>query len=134
MKRSIVFLASTLAVFSVHASTSKPTDAELDDWMAFLRSVSLPVTREVCGPLLQGEANYVDVAGRWLESHGEAIRRGREFALAGNHKDRDFGQYHAAMLEDFKQKVLARSDDARLSLCKESLEALQKGLTQPGGA
>lgn len=119
-------LFSVLAVsFTASASTDKPTDAELNDWMAYLKSLSLPVTSEVCNPLLADKAAYSEIAQKWLGAHAEEIKRGHDFAVAGSPEGRDFDQYHAAMVTDFKQKLVAKPDDAKLKICNESLEALQ---------
>ena len=126
MIRSILFLTTLLAASTAVASPEKPTDSELNDWTTYLRSVSLPVTMDACPAVLPADAGYADVARRWLESHGEAIKRGHDFAVAGNPKDRDFDQYIAAMLQDFKVKFLAKPAEVKLKLCKESLDALQK--------
>ncbi len=118
--------------FAVQASPEKPTDAELNDWMTFLRSISLPVTTEVCMPLLAAQGDYADVAARWLEAHQTEISRGRDFAKAGSPKDRDFDQYHANMAADFKQKLLAKPEASQLAICTDSMNALQKGIAGNG--
>ena len=126
MIRSIFVLATLLAASTAVASPEKPTNSELKDWMTYLRSVSLPVTMDACPAVLPADAGYADVARRWLESHGEEIKRGHDFAVAGSPKERDFEQYTTAMLEDFKVKFLAEPAEVRLKMCQESLEALQK--------
>ena len=117
-----------ISSFAVQASPDKPTDPELDDWMTFLRSISLPVTTEVCTPLLADQEDYAGVAAKWLETHQAAISRGRDFAKAGLPKDRDFDQYHANMAADFKQKLLAKPEDSQRTICTDSLNALRKGI------
>lgn len=119
------FLAATS---TASASATKPTDAELNDWMSYLKSVSLTVTSEVCSPLLEAKAGYPEIAQRWLEIHADEIKRGHDFAVAGNPKDRDFDQYTAAMLADFKQKLMAKSNAQKLTICNDSLQALRKGV------
>ena len=52
--RLLVLSLLLTSSFVAQASPEKPTDAELNDWMTFLRSISLPVTTEVCTPLLAG--------------------------------------------------------------------------------
>ena len=132
MKNSLLLFPVLAATFTASASTDKPTDAELNDWMAYLKSVSMPVTSEVCSPLLAGKAEYSEIAQRWLDAHAEEIKRGHDFAVAGTPKGRDFDQYYAAMQADFKQKLIAKPDDAKLKICNESLQALQNGVAQPG--
>jgi hypothetical protein len=133
MKYSPILLSILAFTSTVSASTSNPTDAELNDWMAYLKSVSLPVTIEVCSPLLAGKASYSEIAKQWLDAHADEIQRGHDFAVAGTPKGRDFDQYYAAMLADFKQTLTAKPDDAKLKVCNESLEALQKSDVRPGG-
>ncbi|MCC6757156.1 MAG: hypothetical protein IT474_04225 [Arenimonas sp.] len=111
--------------FVAQASPDKPTDAELNDWMTFLRSISLPVTTEVCTPLLADEGDYSDAATKWLEAHQAEISRGRDFAKAGLPKDRDFDQYHANMAADFKQKLLAKPEASQRAICTDSLNAMK---------
>lgn len=125
--RTIVLALLLIPSFTLQASPDKPTDAELDDWMTFLRSISLPVTAEVCTPLLATQGDYAAVAAKWLEAHQAEISRGRDFAKAGSPKDRDFDQYHANMAADFKQKLLAKPEASQLAICADSMNALQKG-------
>ena len=129
--RSLVLALVLAPAVAAQASPDKPTDAELGDWMLFLRSVSLPVTKDVCTRLLSGNADYSEAADKWLVAHEAEIARGRELAKAGLPKDRDFDQYHAAMAEDFRQKIVAKPEAAKLSLCTDSLKTLQNGV--PGG-
>lgn len=131
--RAFVLSLLLTSSFTVQASPDKPTDAELTDWMTFLRSISLPVTTEVCTPLLAGQGDYVGVAAKWLETHHAEISRGREFAKAGLPKDRDFDQYHANMAADFKQKLLAKPEASQRAICTDSLNALQKSLPNSAG-
>lgn len=130
--RPLAFALLLIPSFAVQASPDKPTDAELDDWMTFLRSISLPITTEVCAPLLADQGDYAGVAAKWLDAHQEEISRGRDFAKAGLPKDRDFDQYHANMAADFKQKLLAKPEAAQLAICTDSLNALQKGIAHGG--
>ncbi|GEM_PF-4531951 len=130
--RLLVLSLLLTSSFAAQASPEKPTDAELNDWMAFLRSISLPVTTDVCAPLLADRGDYAGVAAKWLETHRAEISRGREFAKAGLPKDRDFDQYHANMAADFKQKLLAKPEASQLAICSDSLHALQKGIAGDG--
>ena len=127
--RPFVLALLLIPSFAVQASPDKPTDAELNDWMTFLRSISLPVTTEVCTPLLADKGDYANVAAKWLDAHQAEISRGRDFAKAGLPKDRDFDQYHANMAADFKQKLLTKPEASQLAICTDSLNALQKGIS-----
>ncbi|GAB3001423.1 hypothetical protein GCM10010960_07040 [Arenimonas maotaiensis] len=121
------------SAFAAQASPEKPTDAELNDWMAFLRSISLPIITEVCTPLLADQGDYAGVAAKWLETHHAEIARGRDFTKAGSPKDRDFDQYHANMAADFKQKLLAKPEASQRAICTDSLNALQKSIPNSAG-
>ena len=134
MNRFAIFIAASLSFSSAVASTDKPTDSELNDWMTYLRSVSLPVTIETCPSVLPENSDYAQIANLWLEANGEQIKRGHDFAVAGSPKDRHFDQYTAKMLADFKEKFQAKPSDIKLKMCKDSLETLQKGAAKSGGA
>lgn len=125
--RLLVLSLLLTSSFAAQASPEKPTDAELNDWMAFLRSISLPVTTDVCAPLLADRGDYAGVAAKWLETHHGEILRGRDFAKASSPEDRDFDQYHANMATDFKQKLLAKPESSQRAICTDSLNALKKG-------
>jgi hypothetical protein len=125
MDRTLLFLGATLAALTAVASATEPTDAQMQDWRIFLRSISLPATSEVCGPLLGNEANYTEIADRWLATNGDRIQRGRDFAKAGTPEGRDFDRLHADMAADFKKKLLAKPDGAKRAICRESLETLK---------
>lgn len=130
--RPLVLVLLLTTAFAAQATPDKPTDAELDEWMTFLRSISLPVTTEVCTPLLADQGDYAGIAAKWLAAHQAEIFRGRDFAKAGLPKDRDFDQYHANMAADFKQKLLAKPEASQLAICADSLKALQKGIANGG--
>jgi len=131
--RSMFLIALLVPAFASQASSAQPTDAELADWTAFLRSLSVPVTVELCPALLPGHPDYANIAGNWLTAHEAQIERGREFARAGLPQGHDFDQYHAAMVADFKQKLLAKPESAQMKMCTETLNMLQKG-PAAGGA
>lgn len=130
--RSLILFLLFIPAVAVQASTAQPTEAELDDWMAFLRSVSLPITSEVCSPLLGDKADYATVAAQWVAAHQPQIDRGREFAKAGSPEGRDFEQYHDSMAADFKVKLLAKPEAAQMTICTESLSALRDGVSGDG--
>ena len=134
MNRLAIFIAASLTFSSAVASTDNPTNDELSDWMTYLRSVSLPVTIETCPSVLPENSDYAKIANLWLDSHDEQIKRGHDFAVAGSPKDRDFDQYTAKMLADFKEKFQAKPSDAKLKMCEDSLETLQKVAAKSGGA
>jgi hypothetical protein len=134
MDRTSLFLAGALTLLTTATSGAEPTDAQLEDWTIFLRSISLPVTSEVCGPLLGDAANYAAIAGIWLAANGDQILRGREFAKTGTPEGRDFNQLYADMAADFRKKLLAKPDDVRRALCKESLETLKKSVRPATGS
>jgi hypothetical protein len=129
--RSLI-LALLFVPLAAPASTAEPTEAELNDWMAFLRSVSLPVTTEICAPLVAGKADYAAAASQWTTVHQSEIDRGREFARAGSPAGRDFEQYHAAMAADFKAKLSAKPESARAAICEDSLKVLKKAAPAAG--
>lgn len=130
--RTLLFIALSASSLLAQASTEQPTDAELGDWMTFLRSVSLPVTTEVCAPLLADKADYPAVATQWMQAHQAEIERGREFARAGMPEGRDFDKEHAAMAADFRAKLMAKPEATRLGMCSDSLNVLSKGLGTEG--
>ena len=123
--RPLLLALLLIPSFAAQAAPDKPTDAELNDWMTFLRSISLPVTTEVCTPLLADKGDYAGVASKWLDAHQAEISRGRDFAKTGLPKDRDFDQYHANMAADFKQKLLAKPEASQRAICTDSLNAMK---------
>jgi len=134
MNRLSILIAASLAFSSAIASTDKPTDTELNDWKIYLRSVSLPAAIDICPTVLPENSDYAQFAHLWLEANSEQIKRGRDFAIAGSPKDRDFDQFTANMLADFKEKFQAKPADFKLKMCKDSLETMQKSLAKPSGA
>lgn len=134
MNRLTIFIAASLAFGSAIASTDKPTDSELSDWKTYLRSVTLPAAIEICPSFLPEKSDYAQVAHLWLETNGEQIKRGHDFAQAGSPKDRDFDQFTANLLADFKEKFQAKPAEFKMKMCKDSLETMQKSVTKPSGA
>ncbi len=113
--------------FSASASAKQPTEAELDDWMLYIKSVGLPSTVEMCGIVLNEHVQLKAASAAWLETNKGAIERGHAFTVANHPKNgKSLDEYNAAMVEDFKVKFGKQPEDFKSSWCQKYAGSFDK--------
>lgn len=126
MKNTKLLIALFLA-FAASASAKQPTEAELDDWMLYVKSVGLPSTVETCGVILKNDVQLKAASATWLETNKEAIERGHAFTVANHPKNgKSLDEYNTAMVEDFKIKFGKQPEEFKTSWCQKYAGSLDK--------
>jgi hypothetical protein len=126
MKNPKLLIALFLG-FAASASAKQPTEAELDDWMLYIKSVGLPSTVEICGVILKTDVQLKADSATWLETNKDAIERGHAFTVANHPKNgKSLDEYNAAMVEDFKVKFGKQPEEFKTSWCQKYAGSLDK--------
>ena len=126
MKNTKFFVAVILA-FATNAVAKEPTDAELDDWMLYLKSVGIPSTVEMCSIILKEDIQLKANSAKWLENNKDAIERGHVFAAANPPKNfKSTDDYNTSLVEDFKLKFGKQPEDFKISWCQKYADSIDK--------
>lgn len=134
MQSTSFALLLSLTILATPVLAKEPTDAELNDWMHYLRSVGIPSTVETCGAVVHGKARFDSAAQGWLSANGERVARGQKVALAGlSSKWASLDEYNAAMVEDYQAKFAKISISEKKKICSDYLAVLEKGSPESEG-
>lgn len=108
------------------AQAYEPTEAELDDWMSYMRSVGIPSTVKICGPLMNNEAGFTAAADAWTAANQAAVERGHALAQANPPKGQPLEEYTAGLVRDFESKLAAKPADEQMKICTGYLKLLEQ--------
>lgn len=132
MKHSVTMVLLLLACANAWADRKQPTDAELSDWMNYLRSIGIPSTVKICGPVLQDEARLKSATQAWFLHNQASVDRGH--AVAANHPPKgakSLEDYNAAMIPYFEAKLGNQPAPEKLKMCADYLTLLEKRAQHP---
>jgi hypothetical protein len=132
MKLSVTMILWLLACANAWADQKQPTDAELSDWMNYLRSIGIPSTVKICGPVLQDEARLKSASQAWFLHNQASVDRG--YALAASHPpkgSKSLEDYNAAMVRDFETRLGSKPAPEKLKVCTDYLALLEKRAQHP---
>lgn len=131
MRMFTCLLLAVLSFCAAPAFTKEPTDAELQDWVNYLRSVGLPSIVKICGPALQDEAKVTRAVEEWTATNKESVERGRALVAANPPKgSKSVDEYNAGMIRDMEAKMTAMSQSDRLATCEKYLSMLEQRAKQ----
>jgi hypothetical protein len=127
MKIRATLLLLLSLVVATSANAKEPTDAELDDWVNYLRSVGIPSTVKICSPVLQDEARVRSAADAWILANQASVDRGHALASTNPPKgSKSLDEYNAAMIKDYESKLEAMPAEEKLGVCNKYVELLEK--------
>jgi hypothetical protein len=116
-----------LSLTAIPAQAKEPTDAELDDWMNYLRSVGIPGTVKICGPVLGDEPGFKSTADSWSLANQASVARGKALASANPPKGwQSLDDYNAAMIKDYETKLSGKPANEKVEICTKYLSLLEK--------
>ncbi|WP_162823673.1 hypothetical protein [Lysobacter sp. TY2-98] len=125
--RSLITTLFLLLSISGSSVAAEPTDAELGDWMNYLRSVGLEPTVTICGPAIGDEARMRAAADAWSAANRASVERGHATASANPPKGwGSLDAYNAAMVKDYEEKLTSKPAIKQLEICTQYLELLEK--------
>jgi hypothetical protein len=122
MKPLLAFSMTLLTIASNLSLAKDPTDAELKEWMIYVRSAGTAAILELCTPLVPNQEDFALTIDDWLRTNSAAIARGKETALAGLPKGQTLDQFNAAMVADFKNKFNKEPAAQKTKLCAQYLD------------
>lgn len=125
MKHRTAFLLLSVLLAGA-AQAYEPTDAELDDWMNYMRSVGIPSTVKICGPLMNNESGFSAAADAWTAANQASVERGHALAQANPPKGKPLEEYTAALVQDFEAKLAAKPADEQARICTSYLKLLEQ--------
>lgn len=132
MKLSVTMALLLLASANAWADQKQPTDAELSDWMNYLRSVGIPSTVKIRGPVLQDEARLQGASQAWFLLNQASVDRGHAVAASQPPKGwQSLEDYNAAMIQDFETKLGNKPAPEKLKICTDYLTLLEKRAEHP---
>jgi hypothetical protein len=119
------FLLLLMLVFPALANAKDPSDAELNDWMTYVKSVGLPATVEMCSAVLKDEGQLKAAGDQWLEAKKDAIARGKAVAESSPPKNgMSVEEWNRGLVEDFRVKFAKQPDEFKLDWCQKYGDSL----------
>ena len=103
----------------------EPTDAELREWMLYVRSAGASALVDVCAPLVPNKEEFALAVDNWLKANSDAIARGKEVALSGLPKGQTLDKFNADIVADFKVKFDRQSDAQKTNACAKYIEVFK---------
>ena len=131
MKIPAYFLLLLLSLAAAPALATEPTDAELNDWMNYLRSVGIASTVKICGEALQDVPRFTSAAEAWSTANRESVERGHSLASANPPKGwKTLEDYNEALIKDYEAKLSSKTQSERVAVCTKYLQTLEKSGTK----
>ncbi len=114
------------AIMDAQKNSKQSSDAELGDWMTYVKSVGIPSTVELCGAVLGNKERLGALASAWLVSHEPELKRGLVVAQSGLKSGQTIEEFNAAMVADFQKSFSGKPDDFKHTFCSDYLKSLEK--------
>lgn len=117
MRLVIILATAFMSMASSNLVAKEPTDAELDDWFIYLRSIAIPATIEVCTPVLENKEAFIAAANGWLEANKTGIARGKEVAISGLPEGKTLDESNSSMVQKFVLQFNSETNAKKVARC-----------------
>jgi hypothetical protein len=120
----------TTVLISDVGSANEPKDGELNDWLVYVRSVSIPAVVELCTALVTDQANFASTIDHWTRSNSAAIAKGKDVAAAGLPKGKTLEEMNAALVKEQKDRFAQMTAAEKARVCALYRDTYKVSATQ----